>query len=354
MNNLTSTSNNTISTKKHSFFGVSILRVIAMFGVFLVHFGQRFNLQGTLRAISDFGMHGVELFFIISGFLMLQSLDKCNSWKDVFRFYIKKAIRLLVLYYLVILWYFISETFIFKDIVSDPYSLGWLRYLFLLNGIVPADTYLWSNVGITWTIPLFAMAYLITPLLYKYLKINSTIKLGSFFIVSFIISYLSNKYFHGWCSFLNYYYIFVGGMLIYKAVLENKAQIVNIGMLILIVGLLIIPFSYLLQITLLFMLLLSISYNFSLNNKYFNKIISTIDTYSYTVYLGHGIIFCSIIDKFYLPPIPRLAVAILGTAILCLILYHFYERPLTKLLNKKLLPKKSNSIHSSNDTSIKQ
>ena len=136
--------------------------------------------------------------------------------------------------------------------------------------------------------------------------------------------------------------MFVGGMLVYKAVLEEKTQIVNIGILMLVFSLLIIPFSSLLQITLLFMILLCVSYNFNINNKYFNKFISIIDTYSYTIYLGHGVIFCSIIDKIYLPPVLRLIIAIVGTITLCLVLYHIYEKPLTQLLNKKLIQKNAN------------
>ena len=68
------------------------------------------------------------------------------------------------------------------------------------------------------------------------------------------------------------------------------------------------------------MILLCVSYNFNINNKYFNKFISIIDTYSYTIYLGHGVIFCSIIDKIYLPPVLRLIIAIVGTITLCLVL----------------------------------
>ena len=55
--------------------GIQVLRVLAALGVFAVHFGQRMELSGILRNITDFGRYGVHLFFIISGYLSCLSLS---------------------------------------------------------------------------------------------------------------------------------------------------------------------------------------------------------------------------------------------------------------------------------------
>jgi len=325
------------NTSQQKLFGISLLRVIATIGVFLVHFGQRMGLSGTIRKITDFGMYGVQLFFVISGFLIINSLDKCNNTKDILKFYIKKIIRLLVLYYLIVAWFFVSETFIFKDIVADEYNLKWFRYIFLLNGIVPSSTYLWSNVGITWTIPLFLMAYLITPILYKVLKINNTLKLTILFFVMLILSIFKNRIFGNWFPFFSHYYIFVGGMLVYKALKENHQTLISFGCLAFSFVLLALNLYFVTVLTLLFMLLTIVTYEMNCNNKYLLYTIETIDTYSYTLYLGHGIIFCSILDKFTFNLYIKLFIAIIGTLLITISLYHLYEKPTTKYLHKKLI-----------------
>lgn len=56
-----------------------VLRVAACIGVFVVHVGQRLELQGYLRKMTDLGAMGVYLFFIISGYLCFASFDMKNG-----------------------------------------------------------------------------------------------------------------------------------------------------------------------------------------------------------------------------------------------------------------------------------
>lgn len=59
--------------------GIQVLRVLACVGVFAVHFGQRMQLDGIVRNITDFGSQGVRLFFIISGYLACFSLTSSQN-----------------------------------------------------------------------------------------------------------------------------------------------------------------------------------------------------------------------------------------------------------------------------------
>ena len=320
--------------------GISILRIIATLAVFAVHFGQRMGLSGILHTISNAGQYGVQLFFIISGFLLVKSLDRCHDRHDFYQYCIKKGVRLLTLYYLIVLWYFLTETFIFHSIVPDPYHLGWLRYIFLLNGIVPANCYLWSNVGITWTIPIFAMAYLITPLWYKLIKTKYTETLSCAFLVSILLYFFTDTILNGWLSFFNYYYSFIGGMLICKAIQEKKIALAQAGTASLLFALLILDSMFVVSLTLIFMLIVSFVYDFTLPQGKLAILINELDKYSYTMYLGHGIIFCSILDKFAIVWPLRACIAVFGSIALTWILYNCYEKHVTKFLQKKFLEKK--------------
>ena len=72
--------------------------------VFIVHFGQRIELTGTIRNLTDFGAFGVQLFFIISGYLACSSL--CNRTVNIKKYYLKRLIRIAPLYYFVVFWFF--------------------------------------------------------------------------------------------------------------------------------------------------------------------------------------------------------------------------------------------------------
>jgi peptidoglycan/LPS O-acetylase OafA/YrhL len=47
--------------------------------VFIVHLGQRVNLNGFLRKLTDIGAYGPMLFFLISGFLAARRLCGENT-----------------------------------------------------------------------------------------------------------------------------------------------------------------------------------------------------------------------------------------------------------------------------------
>ena len=89
---------------------ISFWRTIACIMVFIVHFGQRMQFSGLLHTFSDFGRYGVQLFFIISGFLIAKSYYDYGK-DDPLKFYIKKAIAILPLYYLIIAYYFVMQSY---------------------------------------------------------------------------------------------------------------------------------------------------------------------------------------------------------------------------------------------------
>ena len=120
----------TISSSRN--VGIQLLRVAACLLVYMVHLGQRLELTGVLRSITDIGKSGVFLFFVISGFLAASSLclrDRVNKKE----YYIKRAIAILPLYYMIILAVFIVEMTVHHFapfIPEDTTGLGWLRFVF--------------------------------------------------------------------------------------------------------------------------------------------------------------------------------------------------------------------------------
>lgn len=320
-------------------FSIQILRVIACLGVFIVHFGQRVNLSGTVRTITDFGRYGVQLFFIISGFLAAKTL--VNPDVRITTYYKKRMIHILSLYYLVILWYFITENIMnhyFFHIPIDETGLGWFRYVFLLNGFVNNDTYFWSNLGITWTIPIFCFFYLIAPWIIRRIK---NCKQSFVLLVAIILLSKAVTLFYACSIFENITYFFIGitAFFFFK---DNKplygiliSQILSI--LCIIFNDILYAYSFIFVGILLLMVTIE---NDIYVTPFICKTVNMIDEHSYTLYLVHGVVFCSLIDRLGTFSIPNFVVGIIAISLSFVgtfIIHRWIEIPIHKYLTKKLI-----------------
>lgn len=333
--------------------GIQILRIVSCFAVFFCHFGQRLHineLSKNLYNFSSLGRFGVQLFFVISGYLACFSLAHAKS---IVQFYKKRAFRILPLYYFSILYFFLTESIVFRHIPKDAMHLGWLRYIFCLNGIVPSEGYFWCNIGITWTIPVFVLFYILAPLIVKVAK--STLSSTLVLIASIGVSYIINAYARGWFSAFSYMPCFIIGILVYNAKKENLIFITTAGLQLFVfitqngewqgyISKIIIN-SELFVISAIFATIVLVTDNFALNSKRITRILDILDEHSYTLYLVHGITFCGIIDKFDINEfnssitavVFRLFISIVLTAILTIVIHRYYEKPIQKKLSDRFL-----------------
>ena len=104
----------TVATQKNYIEYIDGLRGIAVLMVVIIHFSQTlgngsingFIIPGFSRIIDSFA-RGVQLFFIISSFTLFNSIVNSNGDNTYKKFYIRRAFRILPLYFLfVFLFYF--------------------------------------------------------------------------------------------------------------------------------------------------------------------------------------------------------------------------------------------------------
>lgn len=127
---------------------------------------------------------GVEIFFVLSGFLIGQILIRDvlsnNQWSLIPKFYIRRWFRTLPLYYLVFLFLLITRP-------ANGYVVR--DYIFFLQGINQESL---NYYGVTWSLAIEEWFYLITPpLLLSFLyfwKINRT---AGFFTFCYLVIFLS-------------------------------------------------------------------------------------------------------------------------------------------------------------------
>jgi len=318
---------------------IQFLRVCACLMVFLVHFGQRTGLTGTIRAFSDFGRFGVQLFFLISGFLAGKTFFD-NSTVNIKMYYKKRMVAILPLYYLVIAYYFISENILnrFVSVIPpDELGIGWFRYVFLLNGFLNSDTYFWSNLGITWTIPIFMVFYLIAPWILRKVK-----TLRSSVIIWFVVLITTSifKKFYTCTIFENLHLLFLG-VIIYSC-LQQKCHMQAIALF----SFAAICFTILGKLTYAYislfscvMLALVAAKDFHFPN-WLQSTIDVLDKYSYTLYLMHGVVFCSLLDRLNALHVSKMiiaALAILGTFFATWFVGKFIEKPIQRYLKNRFV-----------------
>lgn len=98
----------------HKLIGLDHLRAFAIFYVFLFHYSIMFPSPDWLYSISNFGWTGVDLFFVLSGYLISSQLfAKIDRRQPIsFReFFLKRFFRIIPAYLTVLALYFLFPSF---------------------------------------------------------------------------------------------------------------------------------------------------------------------------------------------------------------------------------------------------
>lgn len=278
---------------------------------------------------------------MISGFLSAFGLERENN---VLRYYKKRAIKLLPLYFLVVFWYVVTEyllELIYPHIPTDDAHLGWLRYFFFLNCFLSSNTYFWSNLGITWTIPVFFWFYVIAPILKRIINLCDE----NWFIV-LSIAILSFIWFDTIypCRWFHYSWFLLVGMSLFYILREKKYGFFLLIAIIMIASLLARSKIYFLSCILILFFSTGIICDSYIEKMplALKKMIDTIDEYSYALYLVHGIVFCSIIDRLELfqieiSNVEKGIIAVALSAVGTWSIHSLFEKPVQKWLTRRWL-----------------
>ncbi|HET9135669.1 MAG TPA: acyltransferase, partial [Candidatus Kapabacteria bacterium] len=98
------------SSAHHRLNGLDHLRALAITLVFLFHYGGLFPHPDWVAEISRFGWTGVDLFFVLSGYLISSQLFSSIASNGSFSyraFFIKRFFRIIPAYLVVVGLYFL-------------------------------------------------------------------------------------------------------------------------------------------------------------------------------------------------------------------------------------------------------
>jgi peptidoglycan/LPS O-acetylase OafA/YrhL len=144
--------------------GLDGLRGLAILMVLLTHYGASLNRaslpQHIVRSIFDFGWTGVDLFFVLSGFLITGILLQSKEAENYFSaFYARRVLRIFPLYYFSLLVLFL----LVMPNLSDGHPPAFWRkiayFVYIQNWLAPQQ---W--MGQYWTLAVEEQFYLVWPL----------------------------------------------------------------------------------------------------------------------------------------------------------------------------------------------
>ncbi len=153
---------------------LDFLRFLAAFSVLFQHAGERLFpwFRFVCTNYFQFGVFGVTLFFLCSGFIIPVSLEKSGSLK---RFWISRFFRLFPLYYTSIV---VTLFFIYIGFLKIPYpsikALFWNAIMLMKFVGQP------SILGLYWTLSLEMLFYILVSILFLLKLLQKTLTLSIF------------------------------------------------------------------------------------------------------------------------------------------------------------------------------
>lgn len=289
---------------------ISLWRVMACIGVFIVHLGQWMKLEGSLRVVTDFGSNGVVIFFILTGFLALNSKD---IYENKVRYWKKRAVKILPLYIAVLLFYFLYQLVLTQNFISAfKYAMG-------------------DNVGGTWTLHTFILFYLFVPFIVNI--VNTYSKACILWILTFAMRLvLITLNLGSDVSPLRHLCFCVMGMVLFYAMKEKKEySMIFCALSIAIFWMIQKSGDGFLVYSLLFVVMIFSSQQISIKQGIIKKIVEIIDQYSYEIYLVQGVVGCLFMDGRQMNRIVTFLYMFIGTIVIAFIAHWIIVKPCERL-----------------------
>ena len=278
---------------------LDVVRIFAAFMVLSVHIGQHIG--------KDFGIgeKGVQLFFILSGYLAFASLHKTES---AVMYYRKRLIRILPTYYFCLLLVYLKDIVIaiqdgtIHEVFVGQCGIKFLRYVFFIQCFTPSDNWnLWNNHNNLWTMSSFVGFYVIAPFVYKCIK-NTYMGIAVVFLLMFSRPWLiwAIRYAFAdypveshieWFSSMNLIaeiYCFMLGAVLYVSKIEHRQYIYITIMTIALIVSSLKWYSY--EINFLQFIALSVITENITNNERIKTVITWLSSGSFTLYLVHPLV----------------------------------------------------------------
>lgn len=315
---------------------LDILRIAACAGVFCTHIWQSYGREGNrfyelVGKVCHSGGNGVVILFCLSGYLAWCGMDREKFNRSIY--WKKRFFRLSPAFFIVMGAYLAAGLL--------PLRIGILRYFTYTNGIIPShDFSVYNNKGGLWTMSCFAVFYVLSPFLKRYVRsLKSAFiamvsvflfgKLFDFILHPVLLAYGADEVTYMEAIFpIGNMYLFLMGVVAYYALKEKKEYIAILAATVLISAFLSIEkIDYPLwgSVAVVFIVLSGRITIPSEESSFVSKLIRGGSLISYEVYLSHYFF----IELFKSVSLPLEPVIILGVTIVSSVLLHWVTEQVT-------------------------
>jgi len=261
---------------------LDILRIFACFSVVAVHVAIMFNIPGRIGRFMEAGSNGLGIFYILSGFLIFISLE--NRKVSLGKWYIKRLLRILPIYYFVLVVYIIVYAGIVKSVPADPNRIQWLSYFLCINTILPKNEVFWYNIGALSSMSIFVWFYILAPFIRKIICNwkRALVFVGVAYILLRVLQHTN------YLQMFAAYYYFAVGIWIYFAIKEGKQKETALISLCILVLLVLADGKGGMLYALIIGLIILSSYDISIENQLVCRIIDFVSKRTFAIYLAHA------------------------------------------------------------------
>ena len=177
----------------HKFYGLDHLRALAIILVFFYHYDAWiFGHPKWLDEPARFGWTGVDLFFVLSGFLISSQLFaqvRDRGQVKLGEFFIKRFLRILPAFWVVLVLYFLWPGFHEREALAPL----WKYLLFVQNiGLDIARTGTFSHA---WSLCVEEHFYLLLPFILALLVLTGVFKRGYWLLIILFIGTCFIRYY---------------------------------------------------------------------------------------------------------------------------------------------------------------
>ena len=315
---------------------IQILRFLAAFSVMMVHL-----------PLFGFGAWGVDIFFVISGFIMMYVTESNER-----SFLVKRIIRIVPLYWMLTLGVF-SIAIFFPNLLNNTSAN--LEHLIKSLFFIPFDkngTGHFPILFLGWTLNFEIIFYLLFSISLFVSKRNRLILCSALIILFLFSNFLLSKKNFIFSTYYEFIFLeFIFGMVAFIIWNKFKNKITNsffnhfiFFLIIFVVAIILSNLNFIRVIHYgIFSFALLIYFLFFLNNLKFPKTLVSLGDASYCMYLLHPYIvqfFYKIFKlnsyNFLIQSVFTLIIIIL-VCLTSILIYNFIEKPINKNLRKKLI-----------------
>ena len=351
------------------------IRFLAILGVILFHITnyiyqnhsdqelQTF-VKNIVLPITKYGRFGVELFFIISGFIITLSIENHRikgSLVLLKSFYFRRFSRIFPPYFIIITCSLIFNLLFLKTLSVENGVNSYLASIFFIHNLIYPGEFPFLS-GAAWSLEIEIQFYILAPILFllfngqaNYLKILLNL---IFFLLFFVVNNIG--YNVETKSLLNYaHYFILGNILAFfklrRNYIGNHYNIILITIIIIYIFIYILNIKYasansiiiLHKLFTLLILFAGLYYILYLNKVKIltNKILTKIGKISYSIYLlnypiivlfGQSILSITIFKNYYFTLILFIILFLILILFLSYIFYSIVEKPLKILFLKPI------------------